>query len=132
LVFTPKDVNDSGYSTTLARITLVITDDVETPAQAQIDTPTTIIFPNARVGATETQNVSVTNTATAPAADLDVTPTAINSATASGSISLLAPGGTDYTDMAVGLVARFSQIEGYRCLSLMRAFGVVKCQLALA
>ena len=30
------------------------------------------------------------------------------------------------------LVARFSQIEGYRCLSLMRAFGVVKCQLALA
>ena len=29
------------------------------------------------------------------------------------------------------LVARFSQIEGYRCLSLMRALGVVKCQLAL-
>ena len=29
------------------------------------------------------------------------------------------------------LVARFSQIEGYRCLSLTRAFGVVKCQLAL-
>jgi site-specific DNA recombinase len=27
--------------------------------------------------------------------------------------------------------ARFSQIEGYRCLSLMRALGVVKCQLAL-
>jgi integrase/recombinase XerD len=32
----------------------------------------------------------------------------------------------------LNLVARFSQIEGYRCLSLMRAFGVVKCQLALA
>lgn len=30
------------------------------------------------------------------------------------------------------LVARFIQIEGYRCLSLMRAAGVVKCQLALA
>jgi hypothetical protein len=29
------------------------------------------------------------------------------------------------------LVGRFSQIEGYRCLSLMRALGVVKCQLAL-
>src|SRR5258706_5760746 len=26
-----------------------------------------------------------------------------------------------------GLVARFSQIEGERCLSLIRAFGVVKC-----
>src|SRR5271166_3404062 len=32
----------------------------------------------------------------------------------------------------LGLVARFSQIDGYRCLSLMRASGVVKCQLALA
>src|SRR6476660_1865086 len=32
----------------------------------------------------------------------------------------------------VVLVARFIQIEGYRCLSLMRAVGVVKCQLALA
>ena len=30
------------------------------------------------------------------------------------------------------LVAQFSQIDGYRCLSLMRASGVVKCQLALA
>src|SRR2546429_9364661 len=30
-----------------------------------------------------------------------------------------------------GLVARFSQIAGYRCLSLMRAFLVVNCQSAL-
>src|SRR5713226_7569885 len=29
------------------------------------------------------------------------------------------------------LVARFIQIEGYRCLSLIRAFWVVNCQLAL-
>jgi hypothetical protein len=29
------------------------------------------------------------------------------------------------------LVARFSQIEGYKCLSLPRALDVVKCQLAL-
>jgi hypothetical protein len=29
------------------------------------------------------------------------------------------------------LVARFSQIEGYKCLSLTRALDVVKCQLAL-
>src|SRR6266481_4835277 len=35
------------------------------------------------------------------------------------------------TKQLLVLVARFSQIEGYRCLSLMRAFGVVKCQLAL-
>src|SRR5262245_57997808 len=31
----------------------------------------------------------------------------------------------------LALVARFSQTEGYRCLSLMRALGVVKCQFAL-
>ena len=30
------------------------------------------------------------------------------------------------------LVARFNQIEGYRCFNLTRAVGVVKCQLALA
>ncbi len=30
------------------------------------------------------------------------------------------------------LVARFNQIDGYRCLSLMRALAVVKCQSALA
>ena len=32
----------------------------------------------------------------------------------------------------ITLVARFSQIEGYKCLSLTRALDVVKCQLALA
>src|ERR1700736_2439127 len=30
------------------------------------------------------------------------------------------------------LVGRFIQIAGYRCLSLTRAFGVVKCQLVVA
>jgi hypothetical protein len=30
------------------------------------------------------------------------------------------------------LVARFNQIDGYRCLSLVRALAVVKCQSALA
>ena len=35
-------------------------------------------------------------------------------------------------DLALfNLVARFSQIEGYKCLSLTRALEVVKCQLAL-
>jgi hypothetical protein len=31
----------------------------------------------------------------------------------------------------IALVARFSQIEGYKCFSLTRALDVVKCQLAL-
>src|SRR6476620_550749 len=37
-----------------------------------------------------------------------------------------------HSAFAAVLVARFIQIEGYSCLSLMRAVGVVKCQLALA
>jgi len=32
----------------------------------------------------------------------------------------------------IRLVGRFIQIAGYRCLSLMRALGVVKCQFAVA
>ena len=35
------------------------------------------------------------------------------------------------SDLKIELVARFSQIEGYKCLSLTRALGVVKCLLAL-
>jgi len=37
-----------------------------------------------------------------------------------------------FEDVTAILVARFSQIEGYKCLSLTRALDVVKCQLALA
>src|SRR5450830_1109617 len=37
----------------------------------------------------------------------------------------------DAAETIIDLVARFSQIEGYRCLSLIRALGVVNCQLAL-
>jgi len=33
--------------------------------------------------------------------------------------------------VTLGLVARFSQIEGYKCFTLTRALDVVKCQLAL-
>ena len=33
---------------------------------------------------------------------------------------------------ATVLVRRFSQIDGYRCLSLIRALAVVNCQSALA
>ena len=44
----------------------------------------------------------------------------------------LEPLTTISASVLAALVAQFSQIDGYRCLSLMRASGVVKCQLALA
>ena len=47
------------------------------------------------VGATDSQHVSVTNTAASGAADLDVTLSASGDATASGEVTDLAPGATD-------------------------------------
>ena len=99
----PKDVNDSGYSSTLPPITLKIEDMVAGSAQVAINTPDTIVFPNVHVGGADSQHISVTNTATAPAATLDVTPYANGNATATGSVSLLAPGATDATSLSAGL-----------------------------
>jgi hypothetical protein len=104
LTFTPAEVNDNGYSQTLGpQITLAVTDTVEPAAQGRTNTPATVFFPNVRVATPESQEVSVTNTATPGAANLDVSLTGSGDATASGSISGLAPGATDYTDLAVGL-----------------------------
>jgi hypothetical protein len=103
LTFTPKDINDSGYSVALAPLTLKIVDSVTAAAQAAVNTPATIIFPSARVGTSESQIVSVTNTAAASAANLDVTLTASGNATASGSISQLAPGATNASNLSVGI-----------------------------
>ncbi len=49
--------------------------------------------------------------------------------TIAGPLLVIAGAGSGKTNT---LVARFSQIEGYKCLSLTRALDVVKCQLALA
>src|SRR5262249_12866250 len=72
LTFHPTDVNDSGYSGALPDITLTVIDPIEGPAQAQVNTPSTIIFPNVHVGGVDSQAVSISNTATPPAAGLDV------------------------------------------------------------
>jgi hypothetical protein len=103
LTFTPKDINDSGYTTTQPTLTLVITDSVDATATPLLNTPETILFPNVRVGTSESEVVSISNTAKAPAGDLSVTGAASGSATVTGAISGLAPGATDATDLSVGL-----------------------------
>jgi hypothetical protein len=103
LTFAPKDINDSGYSAALPTITLVVQDVVEPPPSASVNTPGSVLFPAVHVGTAETQAVSITNTATAPAASLDVSPTASGAATVSGDITDLAPGATDATGISVGL-----------------------------
>ena len=104
LSFNPTDVNDSGYSQSLGgAIKLNVVDTIGAAAAETINTPSTILFPNVHVGTSESQAVSVTNSAAAPAASLDVTPYANDDATATGSISMLAAGATDTKDLSVGL-----------------------------
>jgi hypothetical protein len=103
LTFDPVDENASGYASALTPLTLDIVDQVTPPAQAALNTPTTIIFPNVHVGGTDSQFISVTNTAAAGAANLDVSVAASGSATATGTVSQLAPGATNASDIAVGI-----------------------------
>jgi autotransporter passenger strand-loop-strand repeat protein len=103
LTFDPTDVNDSGYSKALTPITLDIVDSVIPAAKPQVNTPTQIIFQNVHVGGIDSQHVSVTNTAKAGAANLDVTLTASGDAIANGTITGLAPQMTDAGDLTVGL-----------------------------
>ncbi|HZK91650.1 MAG TPA: choice-of-anchor D domain-containing protein, partial [Stellaceae bacterium] len=101
--FQPTDLNASDYSALLPTLTLTIEDTVAAAAQAQLNTPATIIFPNVHVGTVESQKVSITNSAPPNSANLDVTPAAENQATAAGTITLLAPGATDAADLSIGL-----------------------------
>jgi hypothetical protein len=81
----------------------VVEDTIATPAQAAIDAPSTMVFPNVHVGTTESRPIAVTNTASAPAAGLDVTPYAAGFVTATGTVALLAPGVTNSSNLSVAL-----------------------------
>ena len=103
LTFTPQDLNDSGYSALLSDLTLTINYTVELPAEATLSSPMSINFGNLRVGAADSQAVSVTNSAIVGAASLDASFSLNGGATGSGTINQLAPGATDATDLSVGL-----------------------------
>jgi hypothetical protein len=92
----------------LPAITLVVKDDVTAgtspPAQAALGVASTnFVLANVRVGAADTRAISVANTAAAPADELDVTAAASGDATVSGSVSGLAAGATDATDIVAGI-----------------------------
>ena len=99
-----QDTNVTGYLADLGSKTLTITDTVEVAAQATINSPKTIDFGKLRVGSAASQTVSITNSASAPAAYLDAHLNGLSGGTTeSGAISLLAPGGTDATSISVGI-----------------------------
>ena len=119
ITFNPTDVNASGYSASLPAVTLTIKDSSGAPAVATLNSPTNINFANVRVGTSETQPVSLTNSAIAPAASLDATISASAGAAASGAITGLAPGSTDLTDLSVGLnTSAAGAISGVATLKL--------------
>jgi hypothetical protein len=103
LTFTPTETNASGFTAVLPAITLTVKDEVAAPAAAALNTPGSIVFPNAHVGATDQQAVSVTNTAPAPAAALSVTGLTGGHAFLHGTVTGLAAGQTDAVSLTAGL-----------------------------
>jgi len=100
LVFTPKDVNASGFGALLAPITLTITDTVTAVGVGQLNTPQTIVFPNVHVGTPESQALDVSNTGSAP---ISVSLSSTSPIITEGSIASLGAGATDTTDLSVAV-----------------------------
>ena len=77
---------------------------LESQATATINTLSPIVFGNVRVGGTDSEALSITNSATAPAEALDVSVGGTSGAvTGSGSFTGLAATSTDASDVTVGL-----------------------------
>ena len=110
IVFDPTGSNTGGYSENLAPETLTVLGVVQsnattlTPAMATIETPLPIDFGNLHLGQSATDTLSIANTATPPGALLDASVDGLSGgATATGSITQLAAGALDSTDVSVGL-----------------------------
>jgi VCBS repeat-containing protein len=117
------DVNATGYAGTLPQITLTVTENVIAAAQAAVST-SAIALPDVRVGSSDSQTITVTNTAAAGAAPLDVTLAAAAGATASGAINQLAAGASDSTSLPVGLATTTAGLQsGFVTLNLASDLG---------
>jgi hypothetical protein len=108
IVVSATGANNSGYAQALAGQTIVVTGTVGVATDTAvpvINTPTVIALPDIHVGGTanpaELQAVSITNAGSAGLYVLPNPPT--GHAVARGSIQDLAPGGTDASDIAVGI-----------------------------
>ena len=84
ITFDANERNGSGYSASLGPVTLTITGAVEAAAAAAIRCGGPITFPNVHVGESANEDLSVANTAAAPAAALDVSFGSVRQADCSG------------------------------------------------
>jgi hypothetical protein len=96
-----SETNIAG-NTGLASLTFTLTPS--NSALAVVTSATPVVLGDARVGVTASQALSLTNAAVAPAEDLDASVySTTGAATASGSITGLAPGATDSSSIKVGV-----------------------------
>ena len=138
IVVSPTGTNATGYSHALAPLTIDVTATIVAaptvaPAGIGLVAPAsgTLVLGNVVVGASDTHAIDVANTATAPAGGLDVTATTSGAATASGSISLLAAGFSDATDLVVGLdTSTAGLIQGTVTLQASSVVGVLTTDLS--
>jgi hypothetical protein len=114
LTFTPTDTNASGYSKTLAPITVTVKDTVIAAAVAELNPtssqPVTINLGKIRVGAapsgSATTTLTIENAAANGAASLDASVVSVsNGITAQGTISGLAAGGATSAAISLGVNA---------------------------
>ena len=98
--FNGRDINDSGFSSALAPITVTVVDTVLPVGVGQLNTPQTIVFPNVHVGTPDSQGLSVSNTGAAP---ISVSVSAVNPLITTGKIDQLAAGTTDSTTLGVSV-----------------------------
>ena len=104
------DVNNTGYDAALSNITLTVTENIIAAAQATLGT-SAVKLPDVRVGSTDTQTITVTNSAAAGAAALDITLGAATGAVATGAISQLAAGAIDSTSLSVGIATTTAGLQ---------------------
>ncbi len=104
IVFAGTDANPSGFSAAVSGETLVVSGTVQAPALPRVNTTSPVDFGNVRQATTTEHALSISNTASAGGAFLDVfTGGQSGAATDGGVILLLAPGATDTTGVEVGL-----------------------------
>ena len=104
LVVAPSTGNPSGYSAPLAAETIVVTGTVVAASTPELTTPIYVPLGDVRRGGILDTGVGVENAAAPGAAALDVSAgTLQGSAIEAGSITGLAPGAIDTSDITIGL-----------------------------
>ena len=125
IVFTPEDENVTGFSAILPSQTITVTETVIAAAAGLLNTVSPIDLGTFYRGDVASTALSISNTASAGSAGLDVTSAvASGQATAAGSIADLAPGATSDSAVYAGIDTFTSGVKtGYVTLNYVSDSG---------